>query len=300
MRVFISWSKPRSRAIALALHGWLPLVLQASKPWMSDEIEEGTRSLPTIDRSLATSAYGIVVVTPENQHERWLNFEVGWLASRIEQEDGVGRPVVPLLFDMAIADLRYPMAQFQAVEYGQEKVAGLVRAMNARLAEPLADAVVTEAVAAYLPRLAEAVDAALALDHEPPPAPADSSQDLLREVVAQSRDMVRDLADLRRLVERQAAGRYETMLHRTPSPQAESSILLADGGRVGIGRAQRDALERVEAAIPTDVWWRVAAGADGLLEVQLEEALTGRDLARVMAAVDPGFVRVVFPDAEAG
>lgn len=37
MRVFISWSGETSHKVALALHGWLPKVVQALNPWVSTE-----------------------------------------------------------------------------------------------------------------------------------------------------------------------------------------------------------------------------------------------------------------------
>ena len=45
--VFITWSKERSKAAALALRGWLPLVIQAVEPWMSDkDIGKGKLAWP--------------------------------------------------------------------------------------------------------------------------------------------------------------------------------------------------------------------------------------------------------------
>jgi hypothetical protein len=53
--IFISWSKPRGKAAALALREWLPLVLQAAKPWMSDkDIDKGTVWLDELTGRLAT------------------------------------------------------------------------------------------------------------------------------------------------------------------------------------------------------------------------------------------------------
>ena len=44
MKVFISWSGTRSKALANALHKWLPMVLQYVEPWVSDsDIDAGER-----------------------------------------------------------------------------------------------------------------------------------------------------------------------------------------------------------------------------------------------------------------
>lgn len=49
MKIFISWSGTRSRAMAVALRNWLPDVVQAFKPFMSEEdIEKGRRGLDVI------------------------------------------------------------------------------------------------------------------------------------------------------------------------------------------------------------------------------------------------------------
>jgi hypothetical protein len=69
MNVFISWSGPRSRFLAEALRAWLPRVIQAAKPWMSDEdISAGSRWLAEIQSELSLSSLGIICVTPENQN----------------------------------------------------------------------------------------------------------------------------------------------------------------------------------------------------------------------------------------
>jgi len=37
MKVFLSWSGPKSQAVATAFRGWLPDVLQEAEPWLSSE-----------------------------------------------------------------------------------------------------------------------------------------------------------------------------------------------------------------------------------------------------------------------
>ena len=65
--IFLSWSGNRSRWIAETFREWLPLTVQASKPWMSvKDIDKGTRSLQEIAKALEGVKFGIAFLTPEN------------------------------------------------------------------------------------------------------------------------------------------------------------------------------------------------------------------------------------------
>lgn len=68
MKVFISWSGGRSRAIADVLRRWLPSVLQAVRPYFSpDDVAKGARWSSEIAKELEASRIGLLVITPENQ-----------------------------------------------------------------------------------------------------------------------------------------------------------------------------------------------------------------------------------------
>jgi hypothetical protein len=96
MKVFISWSGPRSRHVARALHDWLPDIVQYVEPWMSHEdIQAGARWSPEINDQLSQTKFGIICLTPENQHKPWLAFEAGALAKTVDDAY-----VVPYLIDM--------------------------------------------------------------------------------------------------------------------------------------------------------------------------------------------------------
>jgi len=131
MIVFLSWSGERSRKLARALHPWLPLMLQAIRPWMSEQdVDAGQRWGSEIAVRLQEANFGIICVTPENREAPWLLFESGALAKAIDSAR-----VVPVLFGLGKADLQWPLAQFQAVEANMEGILALVTAVNASLGE---------------------------------------------------------------------------------------------------------------------------------------------------------------------
>jgi hypothetical protein len=127
--VFISWSKERSRQVATALRSWLPNVIQALDPWMSDQdLDIGSRWNTEVSRRLDQADFGIVCVTPENQLEPWLQFEAGALGKALERS-----MVCPYLVGLNHPDLRFPLAMFQAARANREETHRLVHTINRTL-----------------------------------------------------------------------------------------------------------------------------------------------------------------------
>ena len=83
MEIFISWSGPRSKAIAKALNDWMPKVIQGVKPWMSPDIPSGARWQAEIADRLDKNMVGVVCLTPENLNAPWLLFEAGALSKHV-------------------------------------------------------------------------------------------------------------------------------------------------------------------------------------------------------------------------
>lgn len=81
MNVFIAWSGPYSEQVASALYSWFPRVIQAVKPWMSNEdIYKGRRWEKELATELENANFGIICLTPDNLESTWLHFEAGALA----------------------------------------------------------------------------------------------------------------------------------------------------------------------------------------------------------------------------
>lgn len=126
MKVFISWSGERSKALAQALRDWLPLVLHYVEPWLSEaDISAGERWASAIAAELETTNFGIVCVTPENVNSPWVLFETGALAKSME-----GSRVIPLLFGLEFSDITGPLAQFQAKKLGREGLSEVIPSIN--------------------------------------------------------------------------------------------------------------------------------------------------------------------------
>ncbi|MGY6707548.1 MAG: toll/interleukin-1 receptor domain-containing protein [Rhizobiaceae bacterium] len=126
MKVFISWSGSRSKALANALRDWLPLTLNYVKPWVSDkDIGAGDRWAQSIAGELESSNFGIICITPENLQSEWILFEAGALSKSM-----LDAKVIPLLFGLELSDLSGPLSQFQAQKVEQTGIMEVVRSIN--------------------------------------------------------------------------------------------------------------------------------------------------------------------------
>ncbi|MEK7438013.1 MAG: toll/interleukin-1 receptor domain-containing protein [Pseudomonadota bacterium] len=126
MKVFISWSGERSKALAQALHDWIPLVLHNVEPWLSEaDIEAGDRWAEAVAKELSDSNFGIICVTRENVGSPWVLFEAGALAKSMQ-----GSKVIPLLLDLDFRDITGPLAQFQAKKLEKTGINEVVNSIN--------------------------------------------------------------------------------------------------------------------------------------------------------------------------
>ncbi len=131
MDVFISWSGPRSRAIAEALRDWLPMVINALKPFLSNnDIDKGARWASEIAEKLESAKAGIICLTPSNMHADWILFEAGALSKIINRS-----LVCPLLCGLDPSDLGFPLAQFQATRMDEAEILDLLKTLNKGLGD---------------------------------------------------------------------------------------------------------------------------------------------------------------------
>ena len=160
MKVFLSWSGKLSRDLAVAIHDWLPYVIQSVKPFVSTgDIDKGKRWSEVLGEELQQIAYGIIVLTRENIREPWINFEAGAISKAIEKSY-----VSPLLFGVDPAKIDGPLQQFQATIYDRDDIFNLLRSINSRVDEEhqVAFDVLRKEFDAWWPDLQKRVDEILA------------------------------------------------------------------------------------------------------------------------------------------
>lgn len=158
MRVFISWSGERSKAVAQILKDRLPLVINSVDPWLSTaDIEAGARWATDLATGLEETDFGILCLTSENLLAPWLLFEAGALSKRV----GESR-VTPYLLDLKPTDIQLPLGQFQAVTANRDGTHKLVTDL-AKAARRLNQVVLTdeqlgEQFADWWPRLESQIE----------------------------------------------------------------------------------------------------------------------------------------------
>lgn len=132
MKIFISWSGPREQRVAEALRDALPELCVADVQVFvsSKSITKGSNGTSVIEANLDESDYGIVLVSRDNQDAPWLNYEGGWLASRLQ------RPVATICLDLRAGDITSPLAPRQATQFESEDDMEELLRQIAELANP--------------------------------------------------------------------------------------------------------------------------------------------------------------------
>ncbi len=168
MKIFISWSGDLSRDVAKALHSWLPIVIPAAEPFMSEiDIHSGHRGQDVIARNLEDCDIGIVCLTRTNVERPWVNFEAGAISKRLGKST-----LIPFYIGMRRSDLpvHSPFHQFQDVSLDERYVLKMVLSINRSVGpEAENDAVIEDRFEGAWSRLEGQVQVAIKQDRLSPP-----------------------------------------------------------------------------------------------------------------------------------
>lgn len=127
MKIFVSWSGPRSAAVAEALKEYLPIINNAFEPWLSSlDIPKGSRSTTEIAEALVAAKAGIICLTPTNLNSPWILYEAGGIAKTVD------RPLAcTVLIGLEPSDVSKPLGDFQHTRLLEKELLHLMKTINA-------------------------------------------------------------------------------------------------------------------------------------------------------------------------
>ena len=186
MRIFISWSGDRSKFIATALADLLPDVFHGIETWMSEHaVGAGVRWGAELTRALEECNFGILCLTPENINASWLIFEAGSLAKSVSEAK-----VVPYLFDLLVADVPYPLAQFNGVSADQDGTLKLIESINNSLEKSISSERLSRVFSRWWPDLENKLQGIPSTQDVELPKRSDRA--LMEEVLELSRSLAKE------------------------------------------------------------------------------------------------------------
>ncbi len=265
MKVFISWSGKRSKALANALRDWLPMVLQYVEPWVSDkDISAGDRWAQAIAGELEASNFGIICITPENLHSEWILFESGALSKSMLEAK-----VIPLLFGLELSDLSGPLSQFQAQKMEEAGLMEVVKSINNVSETKTSDQIVEQLVPALWPRLQEALESIP--DSEPSEKHMRPQHEILEELVTSVRGINSRMRDFEpELLEHERVYKRHRMRRIHPRMLEEISMMAGEEGGAPLQLLVLAGLYREDlpwlAEVLTEAYREIRDGSPGSAE----------------------------------
>nr|WP_180205475.1 TIR domain-containing protein [Pseudomonas sp. SbOxS1]NYU05581.1 TIR domain-containing protein [Pseudomonas sp. SbOxS1] len=193
MKVFVSWSGQRSKAVAELISDWIKCVLQASQPWISTrDIDKGAIWFSEISDQLKDTAAGIVCLTQENKNKPWILFETGALAKGLSTNR-----VCTFLIDLQPSEIEDPLAQFNHTVPERSSMWSLISSLNSCMEiNKLDERILKQVFETYWPQFADGF--ALALESNPQlvdVAPR-SEESILAEILSNTRSLSNRVRDL--------------------------------------------------------------------------------------------------------
>ena len=181
--VFLPWAGERSRQVAQAFRQWLPSVLQAARPWMSEsDIEKGAPWDATLNFALSECSIGVIFVTVETLKSQWVSSESGSLARAIG-----GRVCTVLLDDLKPSDVTGPLSRYQHTRTTKDDFRTLMLTIWKALGRPIEQEHLIKAFERSWPDLEPHL-----VPTAPPtvPAPKREPGELLEETLAGVRELL--------------------------------------------------------------------------------------------------------------
>jgi hypothetical protein len=259
MDIFISWSGPRSRAVAEALKEYLPMIVNAFNPWLScADIDKGARWISELSAALATAKAGIICLTPNNLTAPYILFESGALSKTVEKTY-----VCTLLIEMEPSDVSGPLAQFQATKPTKVELLQLLKTLNRALGNSAVKEQQLDATFELCwPKLNEK------FQNLPPDGPTGRPErperELLEELIDLARTTSMDIAEVNHRVSEQFETSSSIMQgqidHLTNVLMSASSLSPAMGALAALGGpAPKEPTDKDRAA--KEAFWARTTGA---------------------------------------
>lgn len=182
VKIFISWSGPSEKEVAEALRLALIKVCagRADVFVSSQDIPKGERGVPFIEAQLASTDYGIMVLSAANNAQPWINYEGGAMANRLNN------PVATILLDVNTSDFDGPLRTFQATKFSDRTDMKTLFTQIARAADEKMPPETTEVL---FNSVWEDVQRSWNPPAGIPDAPLRNSDDMLAEIVDRVRNI---------------------------------------------------------------------------------------------------------------